>query len=106
MKKAPYNFKEAVQLCTDFKHLVGERFQKDDHAMIDEIAVVPFDELNKKKFIVFYHLINDAVTALNHEYRGLLFDVMVLATYPDKCDLLYKELHDWTIENTVNIIAE
>lgn len=95
MKKPPYSHKEAAQLCADFQHLVGERYNDTEDAMIECVAIVPFDENNKKKFIVYYHLLNDATIALNHEYKGLLFDVMVLATYPQKCDLLYKELDAW-----------
>jgi hypothetical protein len=105
MKKPPYAHQEAAQLCADFQHLVGERYCNTDDATIECVAIVPFDESNKKKFIVYYHLLNDATTALQHEYKGLLFDVMVLATYPQKCDLLYKELHVW-LEQAATMVAE
>jgi hypothetical protein len=101
MKKPPYSLSEATRLCSEFQYLVRERYNKDDEATIECVAVVPFDEMNKKKFIVYYHLLNDASIALNHEYRGLLFDVMVLATYPQKCDLLYSDLGSWLQENGV-----
>ncbi|MES2703190.1 MAG: hypothetical protein V4649_11150 [Bacteroidota bacterium] len=95
MKRPPYTHAEAAQLCADFQHLTGEPYSCSNNAAIECVAVVPFDELNKQKFIVYYHLLNDPVLALTHEYKGLLFDVLVLATYEDKCDLLHASLHSW-----------
>ena len=102
MKLPPYSLAEAEKLCADHQYLTGERYDTDNdsNAVIECIAVVPFDELNKQKFIIYYHLLHDAVRALRHEYRGLLFDVMVLGTYTDKYDLLQTDLHKWLAKRT------
>jgi len=101
MKTAPYTLPEAEKLCTEYQYLVGKPFAKDSDATITCVAIAPFDRNSKNRFTIFYLLFDDAETALSHEYKGLLYDVIVIASSPhDRNDLHQEDIHTWTITNT------
>ncbi len=100
MKRAPYTLPEAEKLCTEFQHLVGKRFNKDNDTTITCVAIAPFDQNSKNRFTIFYLLFDDAETALSHEYKGLLYDVIVIASSPqDRNDLFQEDICTWTSVN-------
>ena len=101
MKRAPYTLPEAEKLCTEHQYLVGKHFSRDKDATITCVAIAPFDQNSKNRFTIFYLLFDDAETALSHEYKGLLYDVIVIASSPqDRNDLLQEDLCTWTTNNT------
>ena len=106
MKTAPYTLPEAEKLCTEYQFLVGKRFNKDSDATITCVAIAPFDQYSKNRFTIFYLLFDDAETALSHEYKGLLYDVIVIASSPqDRNDLHQEDIHTWTNANSEIIAA-
>lgn len=99
MKKAPYSLTEANSICNEFQYLVGQPFGQDNDAPIGYIAVAPFDQINKNKFIIYFLLCNDLEFALNHEYKGLLFDVIVIAGVQSDQQFLQEDLYSWLNKN-------
>lgn len=96
MKRAPYSLPEAQRLCTDYSHLVGQPFGRGSDAIIESVVVAPFDEASRKRFLIFYFLFNNAESALSQEYKGLLFDVLVIArSVTDEHELQQLDLHAW-----------
>ena len=101
MKNAPYTLPEAEKLCTQFQHLVGKPFSKDSGAIITCVAIAPFDQNSKNRFTIFYLLFDDAETALQHEYKGLLYDVIVIASAPqDRNEIHQEDIHTWVTKNS------
>ena len=100
MKNAPYTLPEAEKLCTQFQYLVGKPFGDDSDAIISCVAIAPFDQNSKNRFTIFYLLFDDAETALQHEYKGLLYDVIVIASSPqDRNELHQDDIHTWVSKN-------
>ena len=100
MKNAPYTLPDAEKLCTQYQYLVGKPFGKDSDAVISCVAIAPFDQNSKNRFTIFYLLFDDAETALQHEYKGLLYDVIVIASSPqDRNELHQEDLFTWTTKN-------
>lgn len=100
MKKAPYSLQEAQQLCIEYQYLVGQSFEQENDFVIEAVTIVPFDELSKERFLIFYFLFNNAESALAYEYKGLLFNALVIArSATDEHQLLQEELVIWLAEN-------
>ena len=100
MKNAPYTLPEAEKLCTQYQHLVGKPFSKDNSAIVSCVAIAPFDQNSKNRFTIFYLLFDDAETALQHEYKGLLYDVIVIASAPQDRNELFQEcIYTWVSKN-------
>ena len=100
MKKAPYSLEEAEQMCKEYQHLVGQPFADSSDLIVECVTVTPFDEVNKKRFLIFYFLFNNAESALSHEYQGLLFDIIVIGrSVNDEHELLQEDLYTWIHEN-------
>ena len=100
MKSAPYTLPEAEKLCTQYQNLVGKPFGKEGDAVISCVAIAPFDQNSKNRFTIFYLLFDDAETALQHEYKGLLYDVVVIANSPqDRNELHQEDIHTWVTKN-------
>ena len=100
MKKAPYSLPEAEKLCQEYQFLVGQSFASDSNAVIECVTITPFDEISKKRFLIYYFLFNNAQSALAHEYKGLLYDIIVIArSVEDEHELLQEDLYTWTDEN-------
>ncbi len=100
MKKAPYSLAEAEKLCKENQFLVGRAFATDNNAVIECVTITPFDEVSKKRFLIYYFLFNNAEHVLAHEYKGLLYDIIVIArSLKDEHELLQEDLHTWIGEN-------
>ena len=99
MKKAPYSFAEAQMLCNEYQYLIGQPFDKSNQQPINSIVVSPFDQMSKKRFIIYYLLFNDADMALAHEYKGLLFDILVIAGANHQQELYHEDIHIWLSKN-------
>lgn len=100
MKKAPYTQAEAEALCKEYQNLVGRPFGRGSNLVIECVTVTPFDEMNKERFLIFYFLFNNASSALSHEYKGLLFDIIVIAhSMQDEHELLQEDLYTWVHDN-------
>ena len=106
MKTAPYTLTEAEKLCTEYQYLVGKPFKKESDATITCVAIAPFDQNSKNRFTIFYLLFDDAETALSHEYKGLLYDVVVIASSPqDRNDLHQEDICTWAAANAEVLAA-
>lgn len=100
MKKAPYSLQEAEKLCQEYQFLIGKSFSSDSNAVIECVTVSPFDETSRKRFLIYYFLFNNAESALSHEYKGLLYDIIVIArSLQDEHELLQEDLNAWIEEN-------
>lgn len=98
MKNAPYTLIEAEKIHSKYQSLIGQKFDNDSDDLIDCVAIAPFDEVSKNRFTIFYLLFDDAEMALNHEYRGFLYDVMVVAGTSETGDARFKSLNLWLAE--------
>ena len=106
MKPAPYTLPEAQKLCTEFQFLVNKPFARGSDAIIQCVAIAPFDQNSKNRFTIFYLLFDDAETALTHEYKGLLYDIIVIASAPyDRNELHQEDIFTW-ISNNREWLAE
>jgi hypothetical protein len=99
MKQAPYSYQDAWELCEEFQQLIGKKFDPEGDAFIDCIAITPFDENSKKRFLICYLLFNDPHIALNYDYKGLLYDVIVIASTPGTQDMCHEALNTWLAKN-------
>lgn len=99
MKAAPFSLAEAEHLCKHWHTLIGEPFDNESKAVIDCIAIAPFDQLNREKFIAYYLLFNDCKKALSFEYKGLLYAVLVIAVSEDKFQVYNEEITMWLTRN-------
>jgi hypothetical protein len=101
MKKAPYSLAEAEKLCEEYSSLVGSPFVRDGNAVIECVTMVPFDEIGRKRFLIYYFLFNNAQSVLAHEYKGLLYDIIVIArSVEDEHELLHEDLYTWLKDNS------
>ena len=99
MKQPPYSLSEAEEFCKEFQHLTGQRFDAEINASIDCVAVAPFDQVNKNRFIIYYLLFDDANIALQQDYNGLLFDVLIIAGAKEGQEMLHESLSEWLAKN-------
>lgn len=106
MQHLPYTFDEAKCLCEKLQHLVGHTFDPSDpvYGNVEAIAVSPFDQPNKKKFLLYYMLCNDLEKSLNEEYKGLLYDVIVIArSNEDFGELVQYDIETWLGKNNLDL---
>ena len=106
MKHIPYALNDARQLCNKLQHIVGMTFDPELPEMgpIECVAVSPFDQNNKKRFLLFYLLTEDAEKALEAEYLGLLYDVIVIARSSEiMTDLMQYDLETWASKNSLSL---
>ena len=99
MKFPPYSLSEAKKICSEFQWLLGQKFSADNETLIDSVVIAPFDEINQKRFVIYYMLFEDAQMALAHEYKGLLFDVLVMAGLSEEGDMLFEDISMWLSHN-------
>jgi hypothetical protein len=99
MKKAPYSLVEAKQICSDYQYLTGHSFEKNGDISINCIAISPFDQINKERFIMYYLLLNNAELALSMDFKGLLFDVMVIAGSQEEPQFRHEDIYTWLSKN-------
>src|SRR6185503_7774299 len=90
---------EAQRICQEFQSLKGQPFDSESDTGINGVLVSPFGEESKKRFFLYYLLFDDAEMALHHDYKGLLFDVMVIASAKDNYELLQQDIYTWLAKN-------
>lgn len=100
MKRAPYTLSEAGKIVTEYSHLIGHAYDNDS-ATIDCIAITPFDDVNKNRFILYYLLFNDAEIALSQDYAGEEFDVLIISGSQEHGQLMYENIATWHTKNVV-----
>ena len=104
MTRVPYNIDEARNICKGLQYLIGRDFSPSDPnaGAIEAVIVTPFDQQSKKIFFTTFLLTEDADLCLS-QYRGLLYDVEVLARDTnDHNDLLHCDVEGWMQKNGLN----
>ena len=102
--KMPYSYQEAEKLCSEYQCLVGTQFytggsSSATSAIIECVAISPFDQASKQRFYLFYLLFdNDAHAALLQDYKGLLFDIVIFARTRDD-EMIHEDLYTWLGKN-------
>ncbi|MCD6011193.1 MAG: hypothetical protein K0Q79_1055 [Flavipsychrobacter sp.] len=100
MKTSPYSLQEARELAEEYQYLIKQPFAHDSNAVVENVIICPFDEASRKRFLIFYFLFNNAEKALAQEYKGLLFDVLVIGrSMLDEHELQQEDLYSWLKEN-------
>lgn len=106
MKHTPFTLGEARKLCNEIQHITGQRFDPatPEIGNIECVAVAPFDLQNKKQFLLYYLLTDDANKALEEEYHGLLYDVIVIARSEDiHTDIVQYDIYTWLEKNGLKL---
>ena len=107
MKHTPFALNEAKLLCSYLQHIIGLKFDPSIPEMgeIECVAVAPFDLNNKKQFLLYYLLCDDAHKALEEEYHGLLYDVVVIARSTEiHTDLMQYDIFTWLEKNNLKLV--
>ena len=100
MRPPTYSLKDAQQIIHEYQYLIGQHFTKKDNIVIDSVIICPFDEASRKRFLIFYFLFNDAQKALSQEYKGLLFDVLIIGrSQADVHELQQENIYTWLNAN-------
>jgi hypothetical protein len=100
MSTSPYSLQEARELCEQYQYLAGQPFSAGGNTVIENVIICPFDEASRKRFLIYYFLFNNAEKALWQEFKGLLFDVLVIGrSVVDEHELLQEDLATWLAEN-------
>jgi hypothetical protein len=99
MKQAPYSLEEAEILCQEFQSLIGSPFESGDKAIIKNVVVSPYSNNSRKRFLMCYLLFDDARKALEYEFDGIRYDVLILAGTPGEEDLRHEALDIWINKN-------
>ncbi len=99
MNKAPYTLSEAQKISREYQHLIGHVFDAGKNTLIDCVAVSPFDQVNKNRFLIYYLLFDDAHIALQQDYNGMLFDVVVIAGASNGDEMVHDDIHTWLVRN-------
>jgi hypothetical protein len=108
MLRMPYSLDQAQSLCEKLQHLVGRSFDlhSSQYGKIECVAVSPFDNNSKKTFLLNYLLCDNAEKALKEDYKGLLFDVVVIArAADDPMELIQEDVASWIKKNNF-IVAD
>lgn len=81
---AAYTQAKAKARCNAYQHLIGVDYDaaQAEWGKIQDVAVVPFEHLNRYIFAWFYAHYNDAARSLNF-YKASHFDVLVIALSAD-----------------------
>ncbi|WP_276134996.1 hypothetical protein [Polluticoccus soli] len=104
MEKQPLTRQQAEDLREQFSHLVGQPLNTgvDDSLVIDCVAVVPYDDINRYIYLIDYRECRDVIEALGF-YVGPLFDVVLISVMKsDRTQVFYKELRTYLQEQNLN----
>ncbi len=99
MKQPPYSYAEAKKICEEFQSLTGQAYCNSGNAVIDLVAMAPFDHFRKNRFIMIYLMLNDAKAALEMDYTGLQYDVIVMSGSISEKGLQHQDLYSWLNAN-------
>lgn len=86
----------AQALHSSYQHLVGSTYAKDneDIARIIEVAIAPFDDINKWLFLNNYTVTNDVVKALQF-YQPPFYDVIAILKPFESDKLSYVDIRTY-----------
>jgi hypothetical protein len=101
MKKGPYNLSDAEQICAHYQYLMGKNFSADVEQPINCVAVAPYTQTAKERFILYYLICNDANSALGLDAKVSQYDVLVMAASSDNYDLAHEDIYSWLTRNNV-----
>jgi hypothetical protein len=105
MTNYPFSFDQAEALCKDFQNLIGKKFSTDsaDDAIVECVAISPYDGVNKHMFLEEYTSCNNATLALK-VYDCELFDVIVIADKKgENGHFRYKDLLNYLDERQIEV---
>lgn len=79
-----------------YRHLIGSTYYTDqsDWGVIQDIAIAPYESLNRYIFAWFYTHYNDAVRAINF-YTAPYFDVYIIALSADGKSYGFRKLDSY-----------
>jgi hypothetical protein len=103
MERGPLTLQQAQQLREHFIHLVGKPLNSDpgDGLIVNCVAVVPYDEVNKYIFILDYRECDNLESAIAF-YESWLFDVEVISrVVSDKVQIFHKDLRTYLKERNI-----
>jgi len=106
MLRIPYTFDQAKSLCDKLQSFVGYCFDlhSPEVCNIECIAVSPFDCANKKIFLLNYLLTEDAEKSLKEDYKGLLYDVIIITrSVHNNLELVHEDVVTWMRKHNLTL---
>lgn len=96
MREPLLSYAEAKAICCDHQYLVGHAFTTEptDFSIIECVAIVPHDEVNKWIFANYYMQGMQPGTDGGFEHYPY-YDVIVLARYKSGDSILYADLQNY-----------
>ena len=94
----PLTHEQAKKLCEQYQYIVGASLDGSS-STIEAVLVTPFDQLSKERFFSYYLILDErGLEAILKEYRGFLFDVLIIAR-TNGGDLIKEDLSNWLAAN-------
>lgn len=88
----PYSLEQAKYLQNLYKGFIGAEFEENRNVLVEEIAIVPFEQVSRQRFILYYMVVGKQAQAqVLQEYKGLLFDILLVARN-ERGELIHKDL--------------
>jgi hypothetical protein len=95
MTKRPLTLTQATALYEKYHYLQGHQFDLSTRAVIECLAVAPFDEINQHILMSQLQDVADYKKTLEG-YEGSVFDVIVIAQSPEAPSrFIYRRLDDY-----------
>lgn len=104
--QAPYSLEEAEVLCQEFQCLIGKAFEAGKELIIKDLVVAPYSQTSKMRFLMCYVLFDDPRTALEYDYAGSRYEVLVLAGTPGQEDMFHEPLDIWLGKNMYTLAED
>ncbi len=95
MQPLPFSLKDAKRICGQYQHIVGRPYDNHSYYTIDAVVVAPYEANSRNRFIMLYLLLEDATMALECDYAGSLYDVLVITGPVSQQGLQYKSIQSW-----------
>lgn len=88
----PYSLEQAKYLQNLYRGFIGAEFEENRNVLVEEIAIVPFEQVSRQRFILYYMVVGrQAQAQVLQEYKGLLFDILLVARN-ERGELIHKDL--------------
>lgn len=88
----PYSLEQAKYLQNLYRGFIGAEFEENRNVLVEEIAIVPFEQVSRQRFILYYMVVGKQAQAqVLQEYKGLLFDILLVARN-ERGELIHKDL--------------
>ena len=92
------SYEEANRLCEEYQFLIGTNTNSEE-IVVESVVVSPFDPSNKYRFFLFYLLLNNPKLALEYEYSGNDYDVLIIGK-TKVGEMLHQSLDIWLKEGS------